>query len=205
MFLNAASLDAAAFASPTKDRVVLSSLNISPTHCVATDSYHLIEVEHPKPDGLMTPDGIRNDSSPGMIPAESALHARKNIPKGDSLFALKHAFSSVDADGKRMTLTTSDLVQEKSVEAPLIEGSYPAYESIFPRGEPIGVIQLDARYLKDVAEYFAKHGEAKRVLIEFHGENSSLVFRGEVAGTGQAIRAVVMPQRIYKPASNPSV
>src|SRR5687767_9755224 len=99
MLLNKASLEAAKFASRGDlNRPALSSLCITPTHVVATDSYHLLEVSHVKQDNQVKPDGIRNDSGTGLLPAEAALHACKNVPapKEDNLFALKHAFSSVD-------------------------------------------------------------------------------------------------------------
>jgi hypothetical protein len=197
MLLNRQSLDAAKFASKSDARPVLSALCINPTHVVATDSFHLLEVEHVNQDDQVKPDGIRNDFGTGLLPAEAALDACKNIPnpKEDTLFALKHAFSSTDADGKRMTLTTTDLMQEKSVEAILIDGKYPHYESIFPTGEPVSRIMVNAKYLKEMAEYFAKHGDAEQVLIEFHGEDRPLVFRGETRLAGQKVRGFVMPIR----------
>ena len=198
MLLNRASLDVAKFASESELRPVFSSLCITPTHVVATDSYVLLEVSHVKQDGQVKPDGVRNDLGTGLLPAEAALHACKNIPnpKEDSLFALRHAFSSVDPDGKKMTLTTTDLMQEKSVEAHLVDGKYPDYNVIFPKGEPVGRVLLDASYLKELADWFAKHAEGGQVLIEFHGPLQPLVFRGETAkGAMQQARGLIMPLR----------
>jgi DNA polymerase III sliding clamp (beta) subunit (PCNA family) len=204
MLLNRQSLAVAKFASKDIQRPVLSALCITPTHVVATDSYHLLEVEHVKQDDKVKPDGIRNDSGTGLIPAESALHASKNIPtpKDDTLFALKHAFSSLDGDGKRMTLTTTDIMQEKSVEALLIDGKFPDYKQVFPKGQPVARIMVNAQYLKDMADYFAKHGEGDKVLIEFHGEDQPLVFRGETVGDHQQARGLIMPMRMAERANN---
>ncbi len=201
MLLNRQSLDVAKFASKSDTRPILSALCITPTHVVATDSYHLLEVEHVKQDDQVKPDGIRTDSGTGLLPAEAALHACKNIPstKEDTLFALKHAFSSLDGDGKKMTLTTTDLMQEKSVEATLIDGKYPDYGQIFPKEQPAARITVNAKYLKEIADYFAKHGDGEKVLIEFHGEDRPLVFRGETRLASQKVRGLVMPLRMPEP------
>jgi hypothetical protein len=198
MLLNRHSLDAAKFASKSESSPVLSALCVTETHVVATDAFHLLEVEHVKQDGEITPDGIRNDNHGGLVPAEAALHASKNIPKADSLFALQHAFTHIDLDGRKMTLTTTDLQQEKSVEAVMIDGRYRSYEQIFPKEAPVGRISVNPKYLKEMAEYFAKHGEGARVLIEFYGEERPLVFRGETKDIGQRVRGILMPLHIQE-------
>lgn len=199
MLLNRASLDTAKFAAKGDlNRPVLSSLCITPTHVVATDSYCLLEVSHVEQDNQVKPDGVRNDSGTGLLPAEAALHASKNVPnpKEDTLFALRHAFSSVDPDGKKMTLTTTDLMQEKSVESHLIDGTYPDYKQTFPTEAPVSRVLVNADYLKDLADWFAKHAEGGQVWIECHGEGQPLVFRGETAkGAMQRVRGLIMPLR----------
>lgn len=194
MLLNQHSLEVAKFAADIKTRPVLGALNIRTDRVVATDAYHLLEVEHPLQEHEPV-NGISTDATPGLIPADAALHAGKNIPKEESLFALKHAFTAVSADGRKMTLATTDLYQEKTVEALMIEGTYPNYETIFPEGEPTARITLDAKYLKDIAEYFTKHADSRRVQIEFFGDDKPIVFRGKTSGTFQKVRGVIMPLR----------
>src|SRR5437868_4319310 len=103
MLLNAQSLDAAKFADTNDKRPVLSGLNVLKDRVIATDSYMLLEVMHAEQEASEAPSGIKNDSTVGIVPAKAALHASKNIPKGEDLFAFKNAYSSVDADGRRMT------------------------------------------------------------------------------------------------------
>jgi len=195
MLLSKASLDVATAAATKTLRPVLSALNITRSHCVATDSYHLIEVEHPKQEGRQVPPKIPNDQKTGLVPAEAALHASKNIPKVKNLFDLSNAFSSVDSDGKRMMLATTDLQKEKTVDAIMIDGKFPDYQIIFPDKEPVASVTVDAQYLKAIADYFSKHADAKRVTLHFHGKEQPLVFTGKTAKTIQKVRALVMPLR----------
>jgi hypothetical protein len=95
-----------------------------------------------------------------------------------------------------MTLTTTDLMQEKSIEAFLVDGKYPHYETIFPKGQPAASIMVNAKYLKEMADYFAKHGEGDKVLIEIYDDGSPVVFKGETAGVHQQVRGLVMPLRM---------
>ena len=194
MQLNRHSLEVARFSHTGDDRPVLSALCVNKTHCVATNSHTLLEVAHPRQNDADTPQGVKNDGTTGLLPGEAALHASKNIPRGESLFAFQHAFTSVDPAKKRMTLTTTDLMQEKSVEAGMIDGTYPDYRQVFPTGRPKAVIAIDPKLLKEMADYFAKHEQAGRVLIEFHGDMQPLVLRGET-DAGQAIRGAIMPMR----------
>lgn len=196
MQLTAPSLDAAKFAADETSRGPVAGLNIMADRVVATDSYHLLEVKHIAQETGNVPSVISNDGHTGIILAEAALHASRNIPKGETLFALKKAFSSVNAIGTKMTLTTTDLMQEKSVEATLFEGKYPPYETVFPGGQPVAQIMVDAKFLKNMAEYFAKHGDARQVLIQFFGEDKPLVFKGHTAVTLQDLRGLIMPLRI---------
>lgn len=194
MHLNAQSLDAAKFASTHEKKGILTGLMIAKDRVAATDSFHMIEVKHPQFTDE-TPSGIRNDSETGVFPAKSAIHARKNIPKGENLFALKKAFTYVD-EKKNMTITTTDFMEEKTVESRLIDGVYPNYDQVFPKGEPIARIMVDAKFLQNMAAYFEAHGDSRSVLIQFYGETQPLVFKGHTAVTIQDVRGLIMPKRM---------
>lgn len=72
--------------------------------------------------------------------------------------------------------------------------TYPLYEGVFPKTEPVGSVMVSVEMLKDILEAFTKEKDsANSVVIEFHAETQPLVFKG--VRSGLDIRALLMPIR----------
>lgn len=197
MILNNHSLDVAKFAATTNHEI-LSCLYMSHDRCVATDAHMLLEVMHPE-QNVERPEGIRNSDDTALIPASSALHASKNIPKGENdLPFMQHAFTSFYEPDNEMTIASRNLTDEKTVEFKPVKAEYVKYESVFPKGVPMKRVVLHAQYLKEMADYFSKHAEGARVELQFFEGQSPVVFKAIGKGTGQRMRGLVMPQSIER-------
>src|SRR3954469_23789086 len=86
VLLNKHNLAVADFASTSQESSLsLRSVHVTQTHTVATDAYHLVEVENVKPSPGGLPVGLVSDDKPVLIPVSSIKKIEKLVPRSEAL------------------------------------------------------------------------------------------------------------------------
>lgn len=155
----------AADASTNKLRRPIGGLLIKPDRVIATDSYRLIEVQKPK--------AVHPEIN---VDVRGLIVARKATKKQTTLITLHYADENakegkatiLNEDGTTVTAPTGETLPEK----------YPTYEAILPTGKPRAFTKLNATYLKEMADFAAKHC-GDRIIVEIYDHLSPAVFRME--------------------------
>lgn len=192
MIYNKANLDITNFASKDDTRpAALRGVYLTKEASVATDSYRLIEVSTPDINADDLPSIMPNNDIEGIVPINAIKKASKNIKTNNELPILENVSSEVKGDS--IVLNSTDLETTDRVETRLIEEKYPEYKLIMPTDKPGYTIKVNPQYIKDVADYFIKHGAEKHMTIQLYNDDKSAVmFTGKTVA-GQTIKALVMP------------
>ena len=192
MIVNKHNLDITQFCGDDT-RPEISGVYFNGNKTVATDSFRLIEIET-MPDNLAEdmPSGMTSTSMNHILPADAVKKALRNIPKTQDLPILANVTVASDDKDNTATLTTTDLETQDQVKARVIEGDYPDYRMIMPKGKPKQTITVNAQYLKEMADYFTKHGVNKRVTIAVNGDKDPIAFTGQTE-QDQQISGLLMP------------
>jgi hypothetical protein len=132
-----------------------------------------------------------------LLSAEVALRVAKAIPKGKTtrnLPILAHAvFDTTNTNGTNK-LAVTDLENPQTFNAPQPDITYPNTEQVWPTGEPVFSITLNAEYLQQIASFMAKGADTltHAVKLEFHGQHMAVVFSTKRHGE-ETMRALLMP------------
>ena len=199
-YINKACADVAAFAASNGMRPILGTVYVTETHCVATDSFRLLEVENPAVDPnempvLTTGGSMVPTPGSGLIPLSAIAKASANSSKSKVLPILENI--AVQFDGATATLTTTDLENTDVVSTRVVEGNFPDYQQIMPKEAPTFRFAVNAKYLKEMAAYFQKHTNDKssKVILEFSDPTKPLIMRA-IVGNNQKAVGIIMPLRI---------
>jgi len=191
MLINSHNLGIVSHTNKSNMRPVLSGIYFTDKVSVATDGYRLLEVELPNIDANEYPAYERKEEfEPCIIPATAI--AKVKTPKNVSLDILKNVHLS--STKERAVLSVTDLETVDRTESRVIDGNFPAYEKIMPEKDKGISVSLDAKYLKEIADYFAKHEADGAVEIQVTGALDCVGFTG-TTDAGQKIRGVLMPRR----------
>ena len=156
----AALLAAAAFASTDACRPVLCGVHVAPDGtCTATDGHRLLSVpglpdmaamlaDYPTPADDTQGDAIGEGGI--IIPAPAAIAAAKAAPKKPRVPCLGLVRLTVHGATVRLYSTNLDAASDARVTA--IEGPYPNFEQVFPKGEADILAGFNADYLAGIGK-----------------------------------------------------
>lgn len=162
-------------------RPVLSTIAVFPDKVVATDSYRLLEVEKEK-----------KEHNPVLLDIASLHTARKAIKKSTE-------FVWFSVEEKETLVTVRNGPESVACLALTMEGTFPDYGNIIPKGKPLATVSLNARYLRDLADYVEKNGQDigydnRGVFIELYGKDKPVMFYSKTK-EGNRVRGLIMPLR----------
>lgn len=202
MFYNKNNLLVHKIASKDETRPVLTGVKFEPHQTVATDGYKLMMVEAPadNPEGDVGVElGLTNfnDSYNPNIGRSDVERALKTIPKVKGLPWLSGVFLNENETEGRAELSVSDGSGLTKNTARPIEGDYPDYMSILPKGEPKARVALNVKILKQVVDTLCQMdiGDANIIRLEIREplEPVSITAKTE---QGQNVQTVIMPVRV---------
>ena len=193
MFLNKSTLKAVRLATATDGpRWMLTGVRFEPGRMIGCDGHRMHVVEWGDADG-----GLEACTVDGE--AVRALEKRATS---------KPMILSVDESNRNGALTVVD-PEGQPHRADKLEGEYPNTDKVWPTGDPVASVTLDARYLKDAAEaaiaVWSAHGRTKALettaptlTLEIRGDATGPVvlrLEGESDERPERFKALVMPRR----------
>lgn len=198
--------DLSAFCSKDEKRQILQGIHVN--GCTeACDGRILIRVPFvPIPADEFPPvSTASNDRKDCIIPAKQLTEALSKA-KGMTLPVLNTVrLSTRPGEGTaplRAQLVTTDLDNQRMIEAKTIDGNYPNTEQVIPKDEPKLSICLSSTYLRKIADYAEKHG------VDKHGDNQGCPIRIDLVDElsparftiplhdGRQAKIVLMPMRM---------
>lgn len=192
MLYNQHNLDVAKFAATQKGaRPALKHVLLSPRKTVATDSYRLVEVSVPETKTTYPKSHLR-DWEPFMV-SPKALKGIKAPKFKKNTEANYVAVKSIREDGTLADLMTLSADYEEQVRTvDRKPDKFPAYDHLFPGGEPAMKIRVNGRYLAEVAGMLGKMSASEEIEMNVYGAMLAVVLRAH-GPEGQIGRAIVMP------------
>lgn len=214
MLLSKDNLAVAAFASKDETRLSLGGVYVEPDGTtVATNGRYLATVGPCHADRKDFPDipGMNPETTtPGeqslkafVLPADDAKAIAKALPKGrtiNTLPILAHAVVDVAHSNENGTyrIGVTDLERPQIFQGRKVEGEFPDYRQVLPKGDPAWIVGLSAAYLKDIAATALSLG-VKHLKVEGFETDANSVkpvrFTG-TTGSGQDFYVVLMPARL---------
>jgi DNA polymerase III sliding clamp (beta) subunit (PCNA family) len=192
MLLNNLNLEVAKFASKAETKPEIAGVFITSKHTTATDGFRLVEMsvrsdvkpeDYPKVQGKSAMRGMK----PVIVPAKEL--SKVKIPKNKDLPILENVAVS-HVDGQRVDLMTTNLETADVKSFKRIEGKYPDYDQIFPKGEAKAEIEVNGKLLAEMLDTLSKLNNLNSVRIKFYKDNDPLVL--EAKNDNQSARAMLM-------------
>ncbi len=171
---------------------------------IATDGSRLViadvKAEY-KQDDFPKLDGINANGAEFqkvLLPAKMFYNLAKTAPAKPVIPPLGCVAISMDEDGKRVKLATTDLSSVKIESAQQIEGEFPDYQSVIPTGEPSFEISFNARLLRQTLNTIEKlldkgAKEIPAVKFSFYGATKVAKIKGENKKAGTEVTSLIMP------------
>lgn len=191
MLYNKHNLDVAKIAAKTGYRPELAGVLFTKDKTVATDSFRLLEVsvrsdvnvaDFPQIQGVSAMRGC----DPFIVNAKVLREIK--IPKASTPIIENVAIKHLTAGGVEFFTTDLQGVDVKS--APRIEGKFPDYEQIIPKGAPVAEMIVNGKLLGELLEIMAKLSPREEVKIKFYGSYKPLVL--EAGNDTQKSRGLMM-------------
>jgi DNA polymerase III sliding clamp (beta) subunit (PCNA family) len=164
--------------------------------CVATDGRVMAMVRgtSDSPDEFPAGSAAEADIGEGsevVIPTKSWTEAFKGIPRRTFKDILRNVY--VQLGDKNSLLTTTDLEERRTIEARNVDGRYPPYKEVFPKGPAKAVITVDPRLMIKVltaAMDFCDE-EQRGVDLEIFSDSVPMIVRKK--RDKQEFTGVIMP------------
>lgn len=223
--LNKISLLVKNICSKEESRFTLNGILVTPTETVATDGHRLAIITAPKAEKIEDAPAI-----PGCTPTAAfekfilsvadCCRLEKLIPTGGKKrflpAVLTHAFIGREtipikrkpgADNERVdntgiaTIGVSDLDTPQVLNCRMMDGNFPDFERVIPKGKPAMSIGLNAKYMVDAFDMALKlRGDTGQVVqFDVYSPQQAVVIRAANETTFQEMRHIVMPARIDVP------
>lgn len=199
MLYNDLNLSVARFASKNEYKPEVIGVFFTPDKTCATDTFRLLEVsvnknmkpeEFPRlPDGTTAMRGMK----PFIIPADSVKEMVKmKRGKNPSLPILEYiAVSRVDDNQVNFFSTNLEVGDTRMIRR--LEGTFPDYEAIMPKGEPKVKIFLNGKMLSELLDTLSKVSKDAKVEMKVYGETQPIYF--EASNAEQKARGLLMPMK----------
>lgn len=198
MMFNQHNLDIAKITPKEQSRPEINSVFFKPDKTVATDSFRLIEMAVPK----TTEEDINNypaKSMRGFKPFLIDAHTLKSvkIKPNKNLPVLQYAtVKHVDNNKVELNIPAAGdgaagVTEVKAFRR--VDGQFPDYEQIMPKGAPVIEVMVNGRYLKELLELLVKSnaGKDEKVTVKLYGEKEPIVITNN--NEDQKGTAVLMP------------
>jgi len=198
MFVNKHNLSIASFARKIENSSI-NNLCIEKDYTVATDGYRLVKVSKPQIDKDEFPDifdkhEIKQDSDRILISADVAHSIEKRLPKKAVINIIKNAAISEDKD--HVNFLIYDLESSQIVKARKETDSYPDYNLVFPKEEPVASFYINAKLLRELLRWFETFTSTDphhKIKVEIYGEREPIKITARNWDTEQEATALIMP------------
>ena len=175
-----ASLAVAAFAARDDLRPALACVLLEGGKAVAANGFCLMVADLP---------GVPGEGGPLLVPARALTEAVRGLRAKDGE-ALE--VTADESGGATLGRPGGD-----RLAVPLAGWTFPVWEALRPRGEPIARVVLDARYLAEAAKALAAFGTNNgAVEVRVHGHDRAVEFRARRPQDGREAFALVMPMSL---------
>ena len=174
-------------ASSDETRVNLSGIYLTASEACATSGYALATVKHLEaPEARPEVDGGEPELKPCILGKEDAAAIEKAIPKARhrALAVLPELDTAAANANGHLTVTIGATV----MNPPKVEGEFPDYSTVLPKGEPTFRVGFNVGLLNDLLKVAKAAGDGDRLsevlVLEFYGE---LTGKAVEKGYAQAI------------------
>lgn len=200
MLLTKAELALGKLASKEESRYALNAIAVTATETQVTNGHYAVRVKHSGherenwPVGKVPVEFATVNGRPILLDGNVAAKASVAISKKVTIPILSVAALATDGTLHVNPLDEPPLTFDAKSNA---ETGFPNLDAVMPAGEPKVRIGLDAKYVRMLAEYFERNGDARSAVIELnvYDAERSVMLRGRTAG-GEEIVALLMPRRI---------
>jgi DNA polymerase III sliding clamp (beta) subunit (PCNA family) len=200
MFISKTSTLVHSFAAKDKARPEITGVLLTPDGTMAaTDSYSLAEIKMksmPKDDDFPLVAGHEQPvplTSPVIIPAKFVASLGQSIPINAGLPILEYA-ALAKADENFVQFVTTDLETSQDHLTRKIDGQFPDYEKVLPKGKPVVEVTLNHEYLFQAAKLltqFNKGRGVKMVKLSIYQPNEPVIMTSET--NEHTAKVVLMP------------
>ena len=181
--IDKAALSVVAAAAKDDARPALAGVLVGNGKAVCADGLRLLAVDLPGPP--------YPDRPPVLVPAKALEAAVKGIGlKGDDC-------ASVTADGAGGAVVAAVRGGVGQMTVPVIDATFPDWECVVPRGEPVARFAVSARLLADLCKAlvaFGADGDCVEVVVR--GHDRAVTLRGVRKRDGREALAVLMPMTL---------
>lgn len=197
MIYNKNNLNVAKCAYKKEFNPILTGVYFDKNKTVATDSFILCEMSVLKNRTIADfPDvpGLDKNVKHSSFVAGAKEIEKIKLPSGKRVKDLPILKTAVvkAMNAETVDFLTTDLENTEVKSIRLIEGDFPAYEQLWPIGEPKAQIVLNAKLLKTLLDVLGELDEKdNRITFKIFGENSPMVL--EAKNLDQEGRAMIMP------------
>lgn len=198
-----AACDVGDFASGDPTRYGINGVHVTANGVEATDGRIALRVPFSLIDSENFPPiaGTSNERVDANIPLAPLREALKQAAKGkSSIPALNMVRFSTTAAGDKAQLATTDLDNERVINAKVIDGQFPKIDQVWPTEEPSLSICLSAELLVKICAWSVKHGQTDsegNTSIRFDFiDNLSCVRFSVRLEDGRDAKGVLMPMRM---------
>ena len=198
-------------ASADESRPVLTGVRFESNSTVATDGYKLMIVQTPPDDGSEAIEGLDGLHTQAghynvNIDRKTIATIERDLPKKPMFEWLKGMFFTASSDDKVAELMTTDGVNHTKHIAKPIEGEYPDYNAILPKGKPSQSVAFNVKQMKGLIDTFNAmnlESTAGVIKLDLYANTDSdsptslkaMQFTAKTS-EGQNIQAVLMPVRV---------
>ena len=175
-----AALAVAAFAGRDDLRPALACVLLEGGKAVAANGFCLMAADLP---------GVPGEGGRLLVPARALTDAVRGLraKDGEPL-----EVTADESGGATLGRPGGD-----RLAVPLAGWTFPVWEALRPRGEPIARVALDARYLAEAAKALAAFGTNNgAVEVRVHGHDRAVEFRARRPQDDREAFALVMPMRL---------
>jgi hypothetical protein len=191
-------------ASKDQSRYGINCVYCHPKFTVGCDGTALMIVTAPKvniEDMPIPSEGeLTNDFTPFMLDLKDAQKIEKSIPKKSILPILQHV-AIVKSEDKSVfaKLFTTDLQSQNITVSKKVEGEYPQFGKVLPKGKPIKIIRIQTKLLRNLLSAIEEaQGSVNMPYVDlkiYDKAESPIQLNSINKNTGQRITAILAPMR----------
>jgi hypothetical protein len=191
-------------ASKDEQRYRINSIYCHPKYTVGCDGYALMIVTAPKVDikEMPTPsEGKLTDKfEPFLLDLNDAKKVEKSIPQKVTFSTLKHAaIIKTKNDDAFAKIFTTDLQSQNITVLKKVEGEYPQFGKVLPKGKPVKTIRVQTKLLRNLLSAIEEaQGPAKMPYVDlqiYDDEEGPIRLSSCNQNTNQKITAVLMTMK----------
>lgn len=199
MFYNKNNFLVSNIASKDNTRPILTGIKFETNATIATDGYKLMICETPKDissEDLGDLPSVKDNNYNVIIPKDMVDNVSRSLPKKPIFEWLKNAYFTNNSDNTSVEMITTDGVSTQKHTGKTIEGEYPKYSEVVPKGKPINSVRLNIKYLKQIVDTFAKMDiEDGCINIQTYADLLPVSITAKTS-QDQNVQAVIMPVKV---------